>query len=240
MSDRQITKAGGLKYYERKTWGFGSGVFHLSGIYAGFPEMAKIFELECERARPEDIGSWEPTQDELKDFIEHCLLQVWKKHRHNMQLEMLMCSWARGSKYKLWRSQGKVLTSAGMECIGVGDSSVIRYLFDTFPKHVPFTKLEFFVPFAVYVMQQAKKYIEGCGGRTDCTIFREGTIIHANDPRSIKEVEDEMESLEGEVVNLFGKYSDSSVGQEGFARILEKFSARIEQSRRAGKLSRLF
>jgi hypothetical protein len=64
--------------------------------------------------------------------------------------------------------------------------------------------------------------------------------VHANDPRSIKEVEDEMESLEGEVVNLFGKYSDSSIGQEGFGRILEKFSARIEQSRRAGKLSRLF
>jgi hypothetical protein len=239
MADRQITKAGGLKYYRRKMWSFGTGYYHVASVYAGIPEMAQAFQLEIKRAMPADPYTWEPSQNDLQDLIEVCLRRVWKKHRNDMQLEMLLCTWALGSRYELWRSSGKVLADADLDCIGVGDSSVIRYLFETFPKNSQFTKLEYFVPFGLYVMQQAKKYIEGCGGRTDCIIFQEGKIIHANNPQTIKEIEEEMESLEGEVVNLFENYSISNMSQEDFAKVLEKFANRIERRRRSGKVVRL-
>ena len=240
MADRQITKAGGLKYYQRKVWSFGSGIYHVSSVYAGIPEMAQAFQLEFKRGLPADPYAWEPSQDDLQDLIEACLRRVWRKHRSDMQLEMLLCTRTQDSDYQLWRSSGKVLTDADLECIGVGDSSVIRYFFETFAWRSRWMNLEFFVPFGLYVMQQAKKYIEGCGGRTDCIIFREGKITYVSSPHQhIKEIEEEMESLEADVVNLFENYAVSKLSQEQFAQVLEKFAARIERSKRSGKVTRL-
>jgi hypothetical protein len=235
MADRQMTTAGGLKYYQRKTWTFSVGSYHVSSVYAGIPEMANAFQLEFKRALPDDPYSWKPHKNDLQDLIETCLRRVWKKHKQDMQLEMLLCSWALGGTYQLWRSSGKVLTNAELGCIGVGDSSVIRYLFDTFARKGRWMQLEYFVPLGFYVMNQAKKYVEGCGGRTDCIIFQErrsgNQIIYANDLRPVKEIEELMESLEGVVVNLFGNFSDSKLSREGFSTMMKKLGNRIERIR---------
>jgi hypothetical protein len=239
MADQQISVAGGLKHYRNKTWSFSTAFYHVSSVYAGIPEMARLFQMEFERNLPRNPFDWKPSQNNLQDLIKKCLRKVWKDHGSNMELAMLLCTRAQG-KYKMWKSNGKVLTDTSLDCIGIGETSVVRYFIGTFPRAGQFTKLEYFVPFGLYVMQQAKKYVRGCGGRTDCIVFQEGKISYLTNPRPIKEVEEEMESLEGEVVNLFAKYSASSMKQEDFADVLEKFSARIEQIRRAGKLNRLF
>lgn len=239
MSDRQITKQGGLKFYQRKTWACGGAGYHVASVYAGIPEMAKAFQLEFKRLLPSDPYLWKPAANDLYDALESCLKQVWKKHRQNMQLEMLLCSWVQGSDYQLWRSNGKVLIPAELECIGVGDSSVIRYLFDKFTWRHRWLDLQFLVPFGIYVMHQAKEYIEGCGGRTDCIVFRKDGIHYLNDQKPIKDAEEQMESLEGEIVNLFENYSDSKMSQEKFAKMMEKFVTRIERARHLGILNRL-
>lgn len=197
--------------------------------------MASAFQLEFKRALPDDPYTWKPSKNDVQELIETSLRRVWKKYRLDMQLEMLLCSWVLGSECRLWRSSGKVLTNAELECIGVGDSSVIRYLFDAFARKGRWMKLEHFVPLGFYVMNQAKKYIEGCGGRTDCIIFQGRTnvdhIIYANDSGPINEIEELMESLEGAVVNLFENFSDSKLSKEGFSAMIEKFGIRVEHVR---------
>ena len=55
MADRQISKEGGLKYYQRKTWSFMTGYCDVSSVYAGILKWRKRFSLSSS-------GAFQPTR----------------------------------------------------------------------------------------------------------------------------------------------------------------------------------
>lgn len=154
-----------------------------------------------------------------------------------MNLEMLVYASVKWREHHLWRTSGKLISSADIDCIGVGDSSIIRYFFDTFTWSSKALTLAQFLPLAFYVMIQAKKYIDGCGGRTDCIVFQEDSCTHANDPREIKWTEQQVEHLEEQIVRLVGEYADKDVTAENFRKVLDKFTEELEEYRGANSLT---
>jgi hypothetical protein len=57
------------------------------------------------------------------------------------------------------------------DCIGIADTSLIRYLGAIFLEariHLPLYRA---VPICNYIVAQAKKYVEGCGGLTDLSVL---------------------------------------------------------------------
>jgi hypothetical protein len=242
MADRQITKEGGLKYYEKKSWHFDADGFHfrIAGIYVGSPDLAGSFKFELKRSLSKEKSNHKSLDVvDIKSLIETALARVYKKYRRDWDLQMLV-GLRRGqlhdAEYAVWRSAGKMLVDSDLDCIGVGDSSVIRYLFDTFGQYGHLTITEFF-PLALYAMMQAKKYIEGCGGKTDCIVLRGNRDIVATSHASSRlyETEEELQFLEDEFVKLCSGYATSNM----FPIVLSSFAERIGKRQPNANLMRI-
>jgi hypothetical protein len=239
MSDRQITKEGGLKYYEKKTWYFSAMHFTIASAYVGSPDLAGAFNFELKRILPPETSESMLLDAEIKELVETALAKVWRKHRRNWDLQMLIGYQQRDyTECAVWRSSGKTLVSSDLDCIGVGDSSVIRFLFDTFGQGHSL-EVKQFMPLGLYAMMQAKKYISGCGGKTDITVLRRGRSILPGGglaPRQ-RETEEELEFLEEQIVRLCQFYSESS--PDGFATILSDFAEQVGKRQPHANLMRL-
>ena len=72
----------------------------------------------------------------------------------------------------LFKTKADQVVLGGRECIGGGDSSVLRYIADMASRtHM---QLEQALPFAIYLVTLANRYVDGCGFGVDAVILREG------------------------------------------------------------------
>ncbi|GEM_PF-6668632 len=167
-ADRQITSDAGLKYYQEKVghlpFDMRNGIFDYCYAYAGYPDAAKHVVSEIEE-RSRELDPARITFGVLKKCVQEVLEDAVRKYKKQMHLEMLIVISIWGQGCKFFRSKGKLLSPATEECLGVGDSSVVHFLFDnllTTRKTLNHT-----IPLSIYVIKQAKEYIDGCGGQTD-------------------------------------------------------------------------
>jgi hypothetical protein len=219
LADRQITKAGGLKYYEKKirevSGGLPQGFFNVSFAYAGFPDAAKFIVAEVEqrisRLKIADINI-----NSLHDCVEESLANWWKKHRQQGDVELLISLFVWGQESKLYRSKGKLLHASDFDCLGIGDSSIVRYFTETFVNER--MGLHQLLPLFIYVMEQAKKYIDGCGGQTDVLYTVKGRSVGRT---SATRIQSDNEKIEQHMQGLFNIFFDPGKSDAALAENLE-------------------
>jgi len=153
----------------------------------------------------------------LRECAETALEKWWKKHRKEGGVELLVSLFVSGSGSELLRSKGKMLVDADFECLGVGDSSVIRYFIETFVNER--MGLDHLLPLCVYIMEQAKKYIEGCGGKTD-VLYTFGNRLVGRLYATSK-IAAETERIEQHLQRLFQSFYDPGKTDAALARDLE-------------------
>ena len=241
LSDRQISKEGGMKYYEKKLFEVSeeceNGLFHLSFVYTGDPDGAKLFISELEE-RALDLQRNKRTLRTLKTCVQETLENDWKKHKSHMRAEFLCSISVTNEGFKLFRSRRNLLIPAEFECLGVGDSSLVRYLVESFA--TPRMGVRHYLPLLIYVMHQAKKYVEGCGGPTDVMYVRKLSppvrgmhSLHGRLSGADKNIERETLSIESGMGNLFEHFYDPEASEDSFAKHLEWFSRRLTQFRKS-------
>jgi len=213
-ADTQITKEGALKYYQKKTFLVeGSDRWSVGFTYSGNPDvMDLVIEKMRERFLPDGIEVYdekgerniylEPTIGVVREIVEEVLIQVSKKHKKEMDsLEMLCAVSIAGKALEMFRTKRTLVAEAQWECLGIGDSPLIRYLAEVF--NWPHMSTKQALLLAVYMVQQAKKYVDGCGGDTDAIIFdRKGSGEKITRER-IKYFEQYLESTMVEASSLF-------------------------------------
>lgn len=164
-SDRQHTSASGFKFAKRKF--FASA--HISGAtailsYAGQREDAQVlFDKICDRFiddRP--IRKTGDRRDPHHAILEN--LQKIFRSAHSKNLETLI-GIRKDWFPRLFRTSGNRVIMGTTECIGCGDSSVIRYLSDLIlgptSTHVEAAIL------GSYLISAANRYVDGCSGGPD-------------------------------------------------------------------------
>jgi hypothetical protein len=158
-ADRQMTKEGGLKYEEKKYI-----ISHVKGsipldyifVYCGTPEVAHIFEERIGMALLDGVCSgnmFMPSMviDNLKSVF---------GDKESRYIESLIAFGSPHIQPFIVRTKGNRVVRGRRECIGVGDSSVIRYLSDLLPKTLT---VETALPICAYLVTLGNRYIEGCG-----------------------------------------------------------------------------
>lgn len=170
-ADRQMTATGWHKYNESKMYaisGFGEQpTYTVMLTYAGSPHVMKAMHQKIADTATDDthfvsIGS-------LKGLLEGCLSEMT---REDVETTNFLCGFCRkGGTLGLLRTNGyQVYEVGGYDCIGVGDSSLLRFL----SKLLVSSPMRAWPAVAVgdYMVKQAKEFIDGCGGPTDIYILR--------------------------------------------------------------------
>jgi 20S proteasome alpha/beta subunit len=165
-TDSQITKAGGLKYEAPKIFPFLDDDWAAALAFAGNPDFMKlVFETLSDRLH-------DPTDSELRHqfpdrvrIILKDILRTLKREHPKMMLEILCACSHKREGFGFLVTKNNLVAPAAAECLGVGDSSIIQFLFELF-RPLQILSLKQATMLCVYGVEQAKKYIDGCGGET--------------------------------------------------------------------------
>ena len=178
-ADRQMTDAqAGLKFEGCKLRGHASTgtekPHNIAFAYCGNPEIAgTVFDslVEGLDAAMEDASDCDLFEAE---YFRQSLLPVFKsKDAKGMQTLIALQT---EHRCFLFKTKADQVVLGGRECIGGGDSSVLRYIADMVSRTEMHT-VETALPFAVYLVSLANRYVDGCGFGVDVVILQEGKLI---------------------------------------------------------------
>jgi 20S proteasome alpha/beta subunit len=158
-ADRQMTKEGGLKYEEKKYFiGRVAGNIPLdyAFLYCGIPEVAKIFENKVGLAL---LGGVCNGNVFMPSMVVSDLEPIFKD-KESKYIESLILFGAQNIQPFIVRTKGSRVVRGYVECIGVGDSSIIHYFADRLPNDLTVEQAK---PICAYLVTLANKYIDGCG-----------------------------------------------------------------------------
>lgn len=164
-TDSQISVSGGLKYPAKKIHTLSYGDWSVGLAYAGSP---LLMELVVEELYPRLLDArrnalCERWGDMVRSALQEVLRETCKKHKRH-HVEILCAASAEDGGEALWRARDALVTDVvqGVECLGVGDSSILRFLADVFVR--PYMSIIEGIALACYMVSKAIVYIDGCDG----------------------------------------------------------------------------
>jgi 20S proteasome alpha/beta subunit len=201
-ADRQVTVTGYFKDHEAKLTVFSHPHFQLASTYAFLPNLANILN---DRIHLELDTVSNPHGEEIVEIITAETNRLRKQYPSEMKNQQFLWGIStKGEKGRLLRISGGIIDEPLWACIGIGDSSLIRYIVSQLtPIPADCLPAKEVSRLAIYIVQQAKAFVDGCGGRTDTAILFDGgdQPIERPEPEGI---EKDFESMQ---VALRGLYT---------------------------------
>ena len=172
VTDSQMTKEGGLKFNGQKIFHIATDEWSVAMAFAGSADLMRPIygELEWKLDDLEPDGA--AVTAAVFMYLEEIAQEFAKKHRDKTIEFLCAVSDSRYGK-ALYSVRGKIVTATEREWIGVGDSSVIRYLADIFNQDMNARQC---LRLGSYMVKQASSYIDGCGGPTQACLLSKGKV----------------------------------------------------------------
>jgi hypothetical protein len=173
----------------------------LGFAYADSKEMMQSFQ---DAAGKGVGGIAEPGFDEFRSVLEGAVLELYAKFPE-ADVEILA-----GLTINTPRCQGHELLKLSRhgvheveewEYLGIGDSSLIRYLGGVLLDQVKSAEEK--LALAVYMVAQAKLYVDGCGGDTDVLVLEEKQHPHIFSRQEVEDVEKRLKPIGKEFGEAF-------------------------------------
>lgn len=205
-----------FQYYECKVkkivLSAGRGTVALA--YAGQPAdvMKTLFENLERRLHGQD-----KTREQIRVELQAALEEVLKKDKGAHQL---LCGLEDNDGFYILKTYNKDISPVSpWDCIGVGDSALIRYLGAIFlGKHIHLP-LRRAVPICIYMVAQAKKYVPFNGGPTDLIVLStSGQVVQREFGPQFDTACDEVESALNGALTLA---TESYMRPEYIQRLIE-------------------
>lgn len=218
-SDTQITWPGYHKHYENKIFLHGAGgdnnPWSTGFTYAGSPNLAKSFHGKFVAATP--LIPPPMTADKLQQAVE-TVLSLFTFDNDQNSLQMIGGLVAGGEPVLIETSGCVVNRVARVASVGVGDSSVLRFLKPLIADGV--FRVRPAVNAAIALVLQAKRYVDQCGGETNVVVLRRNRWYEDVDATRIYNAEQTFLRLEKRIQAVSVALFDRRIGDEEFDSIL--------------------
>lgn len=174
-ADQQISLPGEAKHHEHKIDGQEGFDWTVAFAYSGSTDLMKEATEKIIKKLTTDTAYVDP--ESVRTVAESTLEAMSYKYTEmNLHLLIATASPSTPALLKFNGSSKALCTVTGIELLGSGDSALLRYLSHALYKEGE-TDLSFGIPSALYMIDQAKSYVEGCGGPTDLLIIEAGNKL---------------------------------------------------------------
>jgi hypothetical protein len=227
-ADNQITYPANHKYYERKIYSHTIGTLEgaVAFTFAGNPNLMKMFNGKFQAGL--GLIPKPYTADKIHTLIETLLDQMDILDSDPDGLHLL-CAIGTPSGMKLLKSDRKAIGDVtGFEYVGVGDSSVLRYLSPLLIRR-PTLRINEAMNIGIYLVLQAKRYVDGCGGETDAISITDRAIVtNTAGTYNVEQILLQMEHAIGQVANAF---FDSDKTDEEVQQFIDRLAGKMKDHR---------
>lgn len=197
-ADQQISAMGAFKYNERKIFEETQQWWSMTLAYSGLPSLAKeAWEKITKIARQLDSSV---DNEKLQDVLDDVLTGMGRQYTE-MELQLLIALTAGFEDSELLKFDGKGLHRAdNFNFLGVGDSSLIRFLCHTL--YSPAMDTQIGANLAIYLIHKAETHIDHCGGPINTIILTSTGYkeLSASDIESRIKLMEEREKLLPEMI----------------------------------------
>lgn len=194
FADTQITFPANHKYYERKIYSQSySHACSVAFTYAGNPDLMKMFYGKFHADMDGLLGK-AMTVPIIQETIETVLANMDLVATDSDGLFML-CGIVASSNMVLLKTDRQIVRKVDhFDYVGCGDSSVLRYLSPLLITSRRVTTA-YAQKAATYLIRQAKRYVDGCGGETTGhVLLKNGDNVMV---AHVEELENRLTSLQG-------------------------------------------
>jgi len=142
--------------------------------------------------------------------------------------------WVANCGTKLFLSVGPVVNEVySHECVGIGEV-LARYIADRMfsPETMSTRTTEIL---SVYLLSEAKEYVDGCGGDSVVATLANGGQLHTVDADEVSWITTHLRGFEARSSSLSLRAADLNVPDEDFDRLVEIFLEDAKESRKVHK-----
>jgi 20S proteasome alpha/beta subunit len=161
-----VSVPGAFKYHEKKIAVEVGSVWKVAFAFSGEPGFAREVQ-EKVMAAIRLLPTETPDGAQVKEILDDVLSNTTRLYTQGdapLQLLVSLAIWM--ERPELLKFDGRALHAAdNFNCLGVGNSPLIRFLSDTL--YSPDIDLKTGVALAAYFIRKAEQYIDWCGGPID-------------------------------------------------------------------------
>jgi 20S proteasome alpha/beta subunit len=217
----------GLKYPIKKIYAMEYADWSLAMAFAGSTDLMRLIEERVfqDLFPPTDKNDYWPFR--VRAVLGRILKDVCSQHKKK-NIELLCATSNRDGAAGMFRARNMLVTESEIaECLGVGDSSIIRFLADLFVRP-GMTVLQGTV-LACYMVSKATTYIDGCDGPIQATVVgNHGTFYNID--LSTWEEPAQLQIIEKALVRLFYDLCGLSNNKGAVTECLEDFKEQLLRS----------
>lgn len=232
-ADTQITYPANHKYYETKLYWHLPQAWKAVFTFSGNPTLMKSFDGKFHDAMK--LASPPFTAAQIHEVIEAILSRMDTVESDPDGLHMICGIVIPSSEMRLLKTDRKIVTTiegwGGVhDYVGVGDSSVLRYL-EPLLASSGIGSIREAVILGVYLTLQAKRYVDGCGGDTNVIVVRrDGTTEHRD--TLAHDIETRLKLLEGFAGNVATALFDNAISDQDFEETIQEFCTKLREQRK--------
>ena len=223
-ADREIGR-GDTKYQETKLYTVNnSAEWSVNFGYAGHPDFARKIRSKL---LPFSLQLQIPEIEAIKEAVQYYVQETYDEFPQETELmEMAFAIQCKG-KISFFRTEDRSTAGDIDRCafLGAGDAPVVRYLERVFAR-LPLMSAQG-LPFAVYVVQQAKTFVKGCGGETDAIVIKPNLAPEWIAQPRIKHLEKSAKAFEVAVGALAYSLNSPAATDDDFLNNFNTFKSEI-------------
>lgn len=229
-SDTQYTAQDNYKYDQRKMQLCAYPSCSLGSTFSHLPSLSNILNDRV-RSRVQKLnkGRASGVISMIRDEVKKLVLE----HPEEMaRQEFLFAVGTADEPAKLVCVSQGIVDEPLFACIGGGDSSLVRYLMaQTSRTPYFYWSMAEVVQFAIYVVQQAKKFVDGVGGETDVLTVTGHDQYSLLSSAAIEGFESDFDQLQRAFEMLYNIWTNSAVDNEDRLRLIGNLSDFLTWSR---------
>ncbi|MGB7282923.1 MAG: hypothetical protein WBE13_11730 [Candidatus Acidiferrum sp.] len=195
--------------------------------FAGYPSLMNIAYKElCDDLSGPPGPEWRDVDKRIGTMLSGL------KTKYPEKMEGQQFLFAVSSPFQpptLYRADGDVLSVEPWACIGIGDSSLVRFLIGRFWKTD--LSIECAILLAAYIVHYAKKYIDKVGGDTQIFVVRGRGEVQVFSGQTSNAVDCLLGELEDTAGRLLGAWADKANGDSGVRFVAPIFCRKLLELR---------
>jgi 20S proteasome alpha/beta subunit len=229
-ADRQITVEGYFKDHEPKLTVIEHPECRVVSTYAYLPSLANLLNSKVD-LELKTIAK--PYGEEILQIITAETAKLKKQYPSEMKRQQFL--WAistHGEAARLIKISGGIIDEPQWACIGIGDTSVVRYCVSQItaipPTYLPVDEGS---KLAVYIVKQAKTFVDGCGGETDAAIVYDDVDENPIKKLETEEIEKDFGSLQFAFQYLYNIWTNALISENERKRLMSDLAKFVKDKR---------